>query len=151
VVLEQHPDCLSARAGRQLPLDGLLGDQPNGPTRPPFRRFAADHGDNALFLGSAQKGLRARSLFVIQRAIQATPAVTVSNLANTLRRQGHRLRNLGRSGPLGELPENQGAQDDTHLLNAGARQLLDASEVLGLDFDGDRASRHTSMMDHNIL
>jgi len=143
VALQQHPDCLSARARNQLALDGLLGHQAHGPTRAPFRRLAADHGDDALLLGIVQKRLRAGPLLVIQGAVQATTVVTVRDLADGLRGEGQRLRDSGRGGSPSELPESEGAHDDTHLLNAGSQELLEAGAVLRLDFDGDWASRHT--------
>jgi hypothetical protein len=67
----------------------------------------------------------------------------VSDLADGFRGEGQRLRDSGRGGSLGELPEREGAQDDAHLLNAGSQELFDASEILRLDFDGDWASCHT--------
>jgi len=105
--------------------------------------LAADHGDDALLLGIVQKRLRAGPLLVIQGAVQATTVVTVRDLADGLRGEGQRLRDSGRGGSPSELPESEGAHDDTHLLNAGSQELLEAGAVLRLDFDGDWASRHT--------
>jgi hypothetical protein len=105
--------------------------------------LAADHGDDALLLGIVQKRLSAGPLLIIEGAIQAATVVTVSDLADGLRGEGQRLRDSGRGGSLGELPESEGAQDDAHLLNAGSQEPLDAGEVLRFDFDGDWASRHT--------
>jgi hypothetical protein len=143
VAFEQHPDGLSPSAGNQLALDGLLGHQTHGPTRPPFRRFAAGHGDDTLLLGSVQKRLGAGPLLVVEGAVQATTVVTVSDLADGFRGEGQRLRDSWRGGSLGEQPERESAQDDAHLLNSGSQQPLDAGEILRLDLDGDWASRHT--------
>jgi len=143
VVLQQHSDGLSARARNQLALDGLLSHQAHGPTRTPLRRFAADHGHDALLLGIVQKRLSAGPLLVVQGAVQATTVVTVSDLADRFRGEGQRLRDSGCGGSPSELPESEGAQHDAYLLNAGSQELLEAGAVLRLDFDGDWASRHT--------
>ena len=143
MVFQQHSDCLSARARNQLALDRLLGHQAHGPTRTPFRRFAADHGHHALLLGIVQKRLSTGPLLVIQGALQAATVVTVSDLADGLRGERQRLRDSGRGSSPGELPESQGAQDDAYLLNAGAQELLQAGAVLRLDLNGDWGSRHT--------
>jgi len=63
VALQQDPNCLSSHIRDQLALDGLFGDQADSPASPAFRRLAADHGDNALFLGVVENLLRSRSLF----------------------------------------------------------------------------------------
>lgn len=78
MAFEQHPDCFSARLGNQLPLDRLLGDQAHGPTRPPLRRLAADHGHDALFLGVVQQWLGTGPLPVVESAVQTPAVVTVS-------------------------------------------------------------------------
>jgi len=48
MVLQKHPNGLSARAWNQLAPDSLLSRQSNRPTRPPFRWSAANHGEHAL-------------------------------------------------------------------------------------------------------
>src|ERR1035437_10987381 len=73
VALRQNPDRLPAHLGRQLALDGLFGDQADRPTGPTFRRFTADHGNDALLLGAIENLLGSRSLFVVNGAIQAVP------------------------------------------------------------------------------
>jgi hypothetical protein len=143
VAFEQHPDCFSARAGNQLALDGLLGYQAHGPTRPPFRRFAADHGHDALSLGIVQQRFSAGPLPVVESTVQATAVVTVSDLADGFRGEGQRFRHSRRGGSPGQMAEREGTQDDADLLNARSQQFLDTSKVLRLDWDGDWAARHT--------
>ena len=142
MVLQKHPNGLSARAWNQLAPDSLLSRQSNRPTRPPFRWSAADHGDYVLALRLVQQRLGAMPLAVIERTVQATAVVAVSNLADGFRREGKRPRYLGRSASLGELPERQGAYDNANLHNAGSQDLLDTNEISRLDFDGYRAARH---------
>jgi hypothetical protein len=72
-----------------------------------LRRFAADHGDDALPLGIIQQRFRPGPLPVIEGAVQATAAVAVSDLADGLRSERKRLRDPGRGASLGELPEGQ--------------------------------------------
>ena len=71
VALQQNPNCLPAHLGHQLALNGLFGDQADRPTRPTFRRFTADHGDDALLLRAVENLLGSRSLFVVNGAAQA--------------------------------------------------------------------------------
>ena len=67
----------------------------------------------------------------------------MSDLADGLGAQGQSFRHpRGGSAP-GQMAESQGARDDTHLLNAGAQQFLDANEILGLNRDGEWTARHT--------
>ena len=143
VAFEQDPDCLPTDAGNQFALDGLLDHQAHRPTCAAFRRITAHHRDDALLLGIVENLLGPGPLLVIQGAIQAATAVTVSDLADSLRGERQRLRDSGRGSAPGELSESQGAQDDAYLLNAGSQELLEAGAVLRLDLDGDWASRHT--------
>lgn len=102
MALEQHPDCFSARVGNQLALDGLLDYQTDSPTRPPCRRFAADHRDDALFLGIVQQRLGARPLPIVESAIQAAAVITVSDLANGFGSERQCFSDSRRGGSLSE-------------------------------------------------
>ncbi len=128
--------------GNQLALDGLLDYQTDSPTRPPFRRFAADHGDDALFLGIVQQRFGAGPLPVVESTVQAAAVITVSDLANGFGSEGQRLRDSRRGGSLGEPTECEGAQHDAHLLNTRSHQLLDTTKILRLEFEGDWTARH---------
>ena len=142
VVSQQYPDGFPARARNQFTLDRFFSHQSHRPTRPPFRWRAADHGEHILPLRLVQSRLGAGTRTVIERKVQATTAVAVSDLADGLRSQGNRLRHQGRGASLGELTERQGAHDNANVLHTRSQDLLDANQISRLDSDGYRAPRH---------
>src|SRR5437870_11689831 len=85
VALQQNPDCLPPRFGDQFAFDRFLDDQTHGPARPTFRRLTADHGNDTLLLGIVENWLRPRTLFVVERGLQAVAVVAVGYLADGLR------------------------------------------------------------------
>src|SRR5450759_507121 len=103
VAVQQNPDCLSAHLGHQFALDGLLYNQTHSPTSPPFRRLTANHGNNALFLGSVENLLCSRSLFVVEGSIQAATVVAMGDLSDRLGSQGNCFRDLRRGEAVGKL------------------------------------------------
>jgi hypothetical protein len=103
VAFEQDPDCLPTDAGNQFALDSLLDHQAHRPTRPAFRRFATDHGDDALLLSGVENLLGSRSLLVVDGAIQGTPVIATGNMADCLGSNGKCLRDLRRSVTVGKL------------------------------------------------
>src|ERR1039457_3072839 len=143
VALQQNPDCLSAHLGRQVALDGLFGEQADRPTGPTLRRFTADHGNDALLLGAIENLLGSWSLFVVNGAIQAVTDVAMGDVADRIGSKGECLRYLRCGETVGKLAQRKHSQDDAYLLNAPSQQLADLREVFRLDFDRDRAARHT--------
>src|SRR5207244_11627157 len=80
VALQQNPDCLPPRFGDQFAFDRFLDDQTHGPARPTFRRLTADHGNDTLLLGIVEKLLRPRTMFVVDRSLEAVDCMTVGYL-----------------------------------------------------------------------
>ena len=103
VALQQNSDCLSAHLGNQFPLDGLFGDQPDGPTGTALRRLAADHGDDALFLGAVENLLGSRPLLGVDGGIQTIVHIPMGDLANRLRSKGESLSDLRCGETVGKL------------------------------------------------
>ena len=89
-------------------------------------------------------------LFLIQRRIQATLVVAMGNLADRFGGQRNRLRHMGGRDLIGQQPQSQRPQNHSHLLDTASQQLPEFGEILGLDLDGDRATRHASSMHQNI-
>jgi hypothetical protein len=103
VALQQNPDCFSAHLGNQLAFDCFFGDQADGPTGAAFRRFAADHGNDALLLRAVENLPCSGPLFGIDGGVQAIAHVAMGNLADCLRCQGESLRDLRRGETAGKL------------------------------------------------
>ena len=76
----------------QSPLDGFLGHQTHRPTGAAFRRAAAYHGDDPLFLAVVQHLRRSGSLLLIQRPFQAALLITMADVADGLWRQRDHYR-----------------------------------------------------------
>ena len=76
VAFEQDANRLPAYPRHQLSLHRFFHQQTHRPSCPSFRRLAAHHGDDALFLTRLQQFGVPRPLLLIQHPLQA--AVTVS-------------------------------------------------------------------------
>jgi len=142
VALQQNPDCLSPHLGHQLALDGFFDNQAHRPTRSPFRRWTANHGNNALLLGTVENLAGSRSLLVVEGGIQAATVVAVGDLTDRFGSQGKRLRDFRRGAASGKLAQHECSEDDTHLLNATSQQFNNPGKILRLDFDRDRVASH---------
>src|SRR2546422_3939779 len=107
VALQQAPDCFSAHLGHQFALDGLFDNQAHRPTSPPFRRWTANHGNDALLLGIIENLLGAWSLLVVKGGIQAATVVAMGDLTDRLGSEGKCLRDPRRREAVGELAQHQ--------------------------------------------
>jgi len=103
VVQQQDANGLSSNARHQSPFDGFFGHQSYGPTRLAFRRIAADHRDNALFLVGVQHLGGAGARFLIQSTIQSGLLVAMAEAANGLRCERDHAGNLRGTGMLSQL------------------------------------------------
>jgi hypothetical protein len=135
VAEQQNPNCLPSHAWNQFPFHGLLGDQAHGPSRLPFRRLAADHGNDPLFLGCVQQLLGTAALTLIQGLLQPSLLITLCNPPNRLGRQMNDSRHLRSRPPQRQLFQGNGPQNHPHLLNASAKQALKFFVVFGRDLN----------------
>ena len=101
----------------------VFGHQAHGPAGAAFRRVAANHGDNSLFLAVVEHGRCAGPLLLVECRFQAALLITVTDLANGLRGERDHFGNPRRTGTFGQLEERQGAQHDPDLLYAAVQQL----------------------------
>ena len=147
---EQTPDGFSSRSRNQSSLHGFFSHQSHRPPGAAFRRVAADHGDNALFLAVLQQSGRSRPHLLIQRAFKASLLVAVGNPPNGLWRQGNNFGNPRRANPLGHLQQGHCPQDDANLLNTAAQKLLQFLLVFFGDFNTQGRTSHTLSMQQNI-
>jgi hypothetical protein len=110
VAFQQHPNGLSAHSRNQFAFDDLFGQQPRRPTRSPFRRRRADHGDNLLVLTLVQGRSFARACGVEQRSLQPFLLIPLADLPDGFGRKtkipAHNRRGLS----LIHLTQGQGAQ-----------------------------------------
>ena len=79
---QQDPNGLSSDTWHQSPFYSLLGNQSHGPARLALWRIAAYHRNDALFLVGVQHLASAGALFFIQRTIQSSPLVAVTEASN---------------------------------------------------------------------
>jgi len=105
VVLQQNPDCLSPHPQHQFSLDGFFRDEAHGPPCLAFRRFAADHGYNALLLRGVEQWGGTGARLVIQRTLQSSLLVTMSDPSDGLCSQLDVVGNLRGGRSLGEVEE----------------------------------------------
>ena len=92
---------------------------------------------------------RSRSLFLVQRALQAALLVTAADTAYGLGSERDNVGDLRCAGALCQLQQSQGAQDDPNLLDAAAQQLGNLSLMLRRDIKAQRWTTHTSSMRQN--
>ncbi len=85
VVQQQQSNCLASDGGNQFPLHRLLRDEPDGPASETIRRIGADHRYNPLALTGVQGRFAAWSRKVNQCALQASIAVSPTDIAHSLR------------------------------------------------------------------
>ena len=136
----------------QLSLDGFLYDEANCAASPSFRRIAANHGDDTLLLRVAQQRLGARTRFVVKRAIQTLPLVSVSDASDGLRRhllQGS--RHLRSCRTLGQMEQRQRAKDDSYRLHSAAQEFIEQVAIFTRNEYTDEAAGHTLRISRNIL
>jgi hypothetical protein len=79
VAEQQNPNGLPSDARNQFPFHGLLGDQAHGPSSLTLRGLAADHGNDALFLGCVKQLLGAPALTFIQGPLQPSGLIPLRN------------------------------------------------------------------------
>jgi hypothetical protein len=124
VAFQQHPNGLSAHARNQFAFDDLFGQQPHRPTRSPFRRRRADHGDNLLALALVQDRSFARTRGVEQRSLQPFLLIPLADLPHRFGRKtkipAHNRRGLS----LIHLTQGQGTQYRAHRLQTAAQHLV---------------------------
>ena len=150
MALQHNPDCLPPHAGDQFALDGLFSYQPDRPARPPFGRRAADHGDNALFLGVVEKLRGPRSLLVVKGTCQTVTVVAMGDLTDRFGSERKRSSDLRRSHSTRKLLQHQSPQHDAHLLNAAAQKFADLGQVFGLNLNRDWLTCHIPSIHKNI-
>ena len=124
---QENADGFSSHAGNQFAFYGFFGHQANRPASAAFRRAAADHGNQSLFLAVVQHFRRSGPLLLIERPFQAPLLITMANLPNRLRGQRNHAGNPRRTDTLGQLQQRQGAQNDSDLLYAAGQPAFAVS------------------------
>ena len=135
--------------GTSLRFDGFFRHQPNGPTGAAFRRAAADHGNQLLFLGNVQQGYGSGPLFFVKCPFQAASLVPMAEFSNGLWSQRNNAGNSRGTHPFGELQQCQRAEHDSDLLHATANQLFQFFLVLGGHLNAQSRASHTPSMGQN--
>jgi len=151
VVEEQNPDGFPSHAWDQSALHRFLGHQSHGPAGAALWRVTAHHGDNPLFLAIFQNSGGAWPLLLVESGFEAAGLVTMADLPNRLGSERDHAGNPRRTNAPGQLPERQGSQDHTDLLNAAAQQPRQLVLVFRFDFDTQRWASHTLSMRQNIF
>ena len=148
MAFQQHPNGLSAHSRNQFAFDHLFGQQPHRPTRPPFRRRRADHGDNLLALALVQGRSFARTCGVEQRSLQPFLFIPLTDLPDGFGRKtkiaAHHRRGLS---PI-HLTQGQSAQYRAHRLQAAAQKLVQPPAIPRRKLD---LKPHASAHDSAIL
>ena len=145
VAFQQHPNGFSAHSRNQFAFDHLFGQQPHRPTRSPFRRRRADHGDNLLALALVQGRSFARACGVKQRSLQPFLLIPLADLPDGFGRKtkipAHNRRGLS----LIHLTQGQGAQYRAHRLQTAAQHLVQPPAIPRRKLDlKPHASAHDS-------
>src|SRR4029077_18800687 len=81
VAQQENANGFPSYAGNQFAFDGFLRYQADGPTGAAFRPSAAHPWNQTLLLGVLEHFRRSRSLFLVQRALQAALLVTAADTA----------------------------------------------------------------------
>ena len=100
VVLQQHPDRLSADLVDDAALHALLDDEHDGPSSASLGRWPADHGDDRRFLPRVELPRRDRPLRVLERDLDACREVPFSDPPNRWDRRANRCRRCRQRLPL---------------------------------------------------
>src|SRR5262249_49768151 len=149
VAEQENSNGFPAYAWNQFALDGFFRYQTHGPTGATFRRAAAHHCHQALFLTVVEHFGGSRPLSFVQRPIQSTFFVTTANIAYGLGSYGDPVWQS--SGPLRPSPAatNQGTPDDPNRLDPPTPQLSELFLVVWRDVDAQRWTTHASSMRQN--
>ena len=140
---EEDSNGFPARTRNQLSLDRLFHDQAHRPACLAFGRVAANHGDDALFLGCVQQWFCARTRPFVEREIQAALLVTVCDAPDRLRRQLlHRPRHLRCAGPVRQVQQRKSPKHYPNRLDAAAQQLIQCFTILPGYSNADWATCH---------
>src|ERR1019366_1511526 len=91
----------------QLPLYCFLGDEPDTPPRPPFRRRAAHEGDDPLTLARVQHPALAGTWLLVQRRFQPLLRVAPGNRPHGFGRHAHVVGHLRRRLSLVQLAQDR--------------------------------------------
>ena len=145
VAFQQPPNGLSAHSRNQFTFDDLFGQQPHGPTRSPFRRRRADHGDNLLALALVQDRSFARTCGVEQRSLQPFLLIPLTDLPDRFGRKAKIPAHNRRGLSLIHLTQGQGAQYRAHRLQTAAQHLVQLPTIPRRKLDlKSHASAHDS-------
>src|ERR1019366_2740831 len=110
MTLEQDANRFPAHPPCQLPLHCFLGDEPDTPPRPPFRRRAAHEGDDPLTLARVQHPALAGTWLLVQRRFQPLLRVAPGNRPHGFGRHAHLVGNLRRSLSLVQLAQDRSSR-----------------------------------------
>ena len=99
---------------------------------------------------SSSTGRRAGPLPLVKRRFQTALLVSMADFANRLRGERDDAGDLRRAGPLSQLQQRHGAQDDPNLLDAAAQQVSKLLLVLRSDRDAQVWTAHALSMHQNI-
>ena len=145
VAFQQHPNGLSAHSRNQFAFDDLFGQQSHRPTRSPFRRRRADHGDNLLALALVQGRSFARTRGVEQRSLQPSLLIPLADLPDGFGRKTKIPAHYRRGLSLIHLTQSQGAQYRAHRLQTAAQHLVQLPAIPRRKLDlKPHASAHDS-------
>ena len=140
---QENPDGFPSHAGNQFSFDGFFGHQAYRPTGAAFRRAAAHHCNQTLFLAMVQHFRRSRPRLLIQRLFQAALPITVADVSNALGRQWNNAGNSRRTYAFCQLQERQSTQHHSDLLDSAAHQLSEFLLILDRHFNTQGRASHT--------
>ncbi len=141
VVQQQQSDCLASNRGNQFPLHRLLCDESDGPASETIRRIGANHRDNPLALTGIQSRFAARSRKINQCALQASIAVSPTDIAHGLRRDPDRSCHCGRRLAFVKQQQRPGSLHHSNGLNPAAQQRAQFIQFAEWKFDGEFSIR----------
>ena len=124
---QENPNGFPSYARNQFAFDRFFRHQAHGPAGAAFRRAAAYHCNQTLFLAIVKHFRGTRSLFFIQCPLQPALLVTTADIAYGLGGERDYLGNLRCAGTLCQLQQSQCAQDNPNLLDAAAQELCKLS------------------------
>src|SRR5215813_5293451 len=117
VAQQENANGFPSYTGNQFAFDGFFRYQANGPTGASFRWIAAHHCNQALLLAVIEHLRRSRSLFLVQRTLQAALLITAADTAYGLGSERDYVGDLRCAGALCQLQQSQSAENDPDLLD----------------------------------
>jgi hypothetical protein len=149
VAEQENADGFSSYAGHKFAFHGFLGHQAHRTASAAFRRTAADHGNQPLFLIVIQHFRRPGRCLSYSARSKPPFFIPSANFPNGLRGQRESASDSRSAYPLGQLQQRQGTQHDSNLLYSTTQQTLEHLLLLDGYFGTQGSTSHAPSMRQN--